>query len=197
MNSTKMNSTKTEAVPGGTALDSQNRPSAVRRPTGEPENRSGFQPSQSQPPNNGAHTKSTKAIVAGIPADVKAIRELRSVRSIPVADIVEVVAAGYPKFDRYLLSKVEHGDEYGIRLRDDAMETLMAKFAPEQRKRRSRDRHSRAMRIQARLSDDVYSRLQRTVAANNITIQSLLEQLILNYIIEQSKGGSHHDQTAQ
>lgn len=146
---------------------------------------------QSQPPNDGACTKSTKSIVAGIPADVKAIRELRTKRSIPVADIVEVVAAGYPKFDRYLLSKVEHGDEYGIRLRDDAMATLMTKFAPERRKRRSRDRHNKAKRVQARLSDDVYSRLQRTVAANNITIQALLEQLILNYIIEHSKGDSH------
>jgi len=146
---------------------------------------------QSQPPNDGACMKSTKSIVAGIPADVKAIRELRTKRSIPVADIVEVVAAGYPKFDRYLLSKVEHGDEYGIRLRDDAMATLMTKFAPEQRKRRSRDRHNKAKRVQARLSDDVYSRLQRTVAANNITIQALLEQLILNYIIEHSKGDSH------
>lgn len=151
---------------------------------------------QSQPPNDGACTKSTESIVAGIPADVKAIRELRTKRSIPVADIVEVVAAGYPKFDRYLLSKVEHGDEYGIRLRDDAMATLMTKFAPEQRKHRSRDRHNKAKRVQARLSDDVYSRLQRTVAANNITIQSLLEQLILNYIIEHSKGDPH-DQTAQ
>ena len=176
-----MNSTKTEAVLRGTALDSQNRPSAVRRPTGEPENRSGFQPSQSQPPNNGAGTKSTKAIVAGVPADVKTLRALRSERRIPVADIVGVVASGYPKFDRYLLSKVEHGDEYGIQLRADAIRALLQRYAPEALERPRRPNRKKRNRIQARLPDTLFEQLQRHLQQTGQTAQDFLEGLVSRF----------------
>lgn len=109
---------------------------------------------QSQPPRDGAKSKSTTSIVDNLPADVKALRALRSERHIPVTDIVEVVASIYPKFDRYLLSKAEHGDEYGIRLRADAERDLMTKFAIKSRGRAEAHRkpnRSKPKRIPAAL----------------------------------------------
>lgn len=83
---------------------------------------------QIQSPVNSADGKSTVSSLNHLPADVKAIVELQDNRHIPTADIVEVVAAIYPKFDRFLLSKVKHGDETGVRLRADAQHELLSHF---------------------------------------------------------------------
>ena len=136
---------------------------------------------QSQPPNNGAGTKSTKAIVAGVPADVKTLRALRSERRIPVADIVGVVASGYPKFDRYLLSKVEHGDEYGIQLRADAIRALLQRYAPEALERPRRPNRKKRNRIQARLPDTLFEQLQRHLQQSGQTAQDFLEGLVSRF----------------
>lgn len=137
---------------------------------------------QSQPPWDGAKSKSTTSIVDNLPADVKALRALRSERHIPVTDIVEVVASIYPKFDRYLLSKAEHGDEYGIRLRADAERDLMTKFAIKSQGRAEAHRkpnRSKPKRITCRLAETTYGALQRLIERNGMTMQAFVETLIL------------------
>lgn len=145
---------------------------------------------QSQPPRDGANSKSTKSIVANLPDDVKALRALRSERHIPVADIVEVVASIYPRFDRYLLSKVEHGDEYGIRLRADAERDLMTKFAIKSQGRAEAHRkpnRSKPRRITCRLAETTYGALQRLIERNGMTMQGFLEALICKALTEGAK----------
>ena len=145
---------------------------------------------QSQPPREGANSKSTKSIVANLPDDVKALRALRSERHIPVADIVEVVASIYPRFDRYLLSKVEHGDEYGIRLRADAERDLMTKFAIKSQGRAEAHRkpnRSKPKRITCRLMETTYEALQRLIEQNGVTMQGFLEALICKALTEGAK----------
>lgn len=142
---------------------------------------------QSQPPQDGANSKSTNLIVTNLPDDVKAIRALRSERHIPVADIVEVVASAYPKFDRYLLSKVEHGDEYGIRLRADAERDLMMRFSSESLVRAEAHRkpnRSKPKRITCRLMETTYEALQRLIEQNGVTMQGFLEALICKALTE-------------
>lgn len=58
------------------------------------------------------------------------LRELRLSKQIPAKDMVAVVQAIYPKYDKTVQSKCENGDAYGVSLRPDAMAALYAHFAP-------------------------------------------------------------------
>lgn len=140
---------------------------------------------------DGATGISTNSIVTNLPADVKAIRALRSERHIPVADIVEVVSSIYPRFDRYLLSKVEHGEEYGIRLRADAQHELLTHFKVTQdaSKGKPRPNRTKPKRISCRLTDKAYELLQRELDRTGVTMQSWLEALIAKALI----GGEAHE----
>ncbi|MBR2226734.1 MAG: hypothetical protein IJ893_02575 [Bacteroidales bacterium] len=139
---------------------------------------------------DGATGISTDSSLDHLPADVKAIRALRSERHIPVADIVEVVSAIYPRFDRYLLSKVEHGEEYGIRLRADAQHELLTHFkvTEDGSKARRKPSRSKPRRISCRLTDKAYGLLQRELDRTGVTMQSWLEALIAKALI----GGNEH-----
>ena len=109
----------------------------------------------------------------------------------PVADIVEVVSAIYPRFDRYLLSKVEHGEEYGIRLRADAQHELLNHFkvAQDASKAKRKPNRSKPRRISCRLTDKAYGLLQRELDRTGVTKQSWLEALIAKALI----GGEAHE----
>lgn len=106
-----------------------------------------------------------------IPQTVKKIkgnplRELRISKNIPAKEMITVVREIYPKYDKMLQSKCEHGDEYGVDIRYDAMDALLAKYAPElleAEKRRRRGGHKLTKRIACRLEDDEYDRLVKYV----------------------------------
>ena len=140
---------------------------------------------QIQSPVSGATGDSTNSIVPNLPADVKAIVELQDNRHIPTADIVEVVAAIYPKFDRFLLSKVKHGDETGVRLRADAQHELLTHFKVTQdaSKAKRKPNRSKPKRISCRLTEKAYGLLQRELDRTGVTLQSWLEALIAKALI--------------
>ena len=80
--------------------------------------------------------------------------------------MITVVREIYPKYDKMLQSKCEHGDEYGVDIRYDAMDALLAKYAPElleAEKRRRQGGHKLTKRIACRLEDDEYDRLVKCV----------------------------------
>lgn len=127
------------------------------------------------------------------------LRTLRISAGITARDMIEVVQTIYPKYDKIIQSKCEHGDEYGIQLRPDAMKALLARFAPEPRKSAPQPRRSKPNRIQARLDDGLYARLQLAVKRDGITIQQFIEQKVQEYLAQHDhlKGDLNHDQTAQ
>ena len=87
------------------------------------------------------------------------LRELRLSKQIPAKDMVAVVQAIYPKYDKTVQSKCENGDAYGVSLRPDAMAALYAHFAPElveSRKTAKKDAHRLTCRISARLETADY-----------------------------------------
>ena len=106
-----------------------------------------------------------------IPQTVKKIkgnplRELRISKNIPAKEMITVVREIYPRYDKMLQSKCEHGDEYGVDIRYDAMDALLAKYAPElleAEKRRRQGGHKLTKRIACRLEDDEYDRLVKCV----------------------------------
>ena len=142
-------------------------------------------PSQQIQSPNGATGKCTDSILPNLPADVKAIVELQDKRHIPTADIVEVVAAIYPKFDRFLLSKVKHGDETGVRLRADAQHELLTHFKVTQdaSKAKRKANRTKPKRISCRLTEKAYGLLQRELDRTGVTMQSWLEALIAKALI--------------
>lgn len=96
------------------------------------------------------------------------LRELRLSKQIPAKDMVAVVQAIYPKYDKTVQSKCENGDAYGVSLRPDAMAALYAHFAPELaegRKAVKKDAHRLTCRISARLETADYEALQRLIEA--------------------------------
>ncbi len=80
------------------------------------------------------------------------LRELRISRQLPAREMVSVVKEIYPKYDKTMQSKCERGDEYGIRIRQDALEALYAKFDPEKLKKdkKKEDGHRLKCRISCR-----------------------------------------------
>ena len=104
------------------------------------------------------------------------------------ADMVAVVQAIYPKYDKTVQSKCENGDAYGVSLRPDAMAALYAHFAPELaegRKAVKKDAHRLTCRISARLETADYEALQRLIEAEGYaTTQDWLTATVRRYIAE-------------
>jgi hypothetical protein len=100
--------------------------------------------------------------------------------------MVSVVQTIYPKFDKTLQSKCERGDVYGIAIRNDAMNALLAKFAPEAGRpaeRRKGDRHRLTCRVSCRLSEDEFRLLQQHVKTDGFgTMQTWLADQIQKYL---------------
>lgn len=97
------------------------------------------------------------------------LRELRLSKSIPAKDMVDIVRTLYPKYDKTMQSKCENGETYGVELRQDAMDALYTKFAPEIKEtaqRRRKDRHRLTCRISARLENELFQVLQKRMEAD-------------------------------
>ena len=116
------------------------------------------------------------------------LRELRLSKQIPAKDMVAVVQAIYPKYDKTVQSKCENGDAYGVSLRPDAMAALYSHFAPElaeSRKTAKKDAHRLTCRISARLETADYEALQRLIEAEGYaTTQDWLTATVRRYIAE-------------
>lgn len=120
------------------------------------------------------------SIVSQKSEDVKTepLRELRISKAIPAKEMVDVVRAIFPKYDKMLQSKCERSSEYGVRIRPEAMDALAAKYAPdevEKIKRKRRGGHRLTCRVTCRLEDAEYAEVVKTVREEGFdTIQSWL-----------------------
>jgi len=114
------------------------------------------------------------------------LRELRISKQLPAKEMVAVVRGMYPKYDKTMQSKCERGDEYGVRIRQDALEALYAKFDPGRLikdKKQAADGHKLKCRISCRLPDDVYAELQQFIKADGFkTTQDWLTHTVERYL---------------
>lgn len=110
------------------------------------------------------------------------LKKLRISKNIPAKDMVAVVKALYPKYDKTVQSKCENGEAYGVCLLPDAAEAIRDTFAPELKKKRKKDHHRLTCRISCRLENDVYEELQRNVKAEGYaTMQDWLTDVVKRY----------------
>lgn len=119
------------------------------------------------------------------------LRTLRVDKQIPAKEMAAVVQRLYPKFDKTMLSKCEHGGEYGATIPRDALDALYAEFAPERleaSKWNRRGRHLLTRRISARLKEADYAVLQRNIAADGYpTVQDWLTDMVRKYNSQKSE----------
>lgn len=141
---------------------------------------------------------STATIIAQAKAKVKPnlLRELREDKGIPPKELVKDIKALYPRFDRPLLTKAEHGDEYGVDLRRDAVEMLAGKYGipldraiPEKRE----DSHRLRCKIACRLEDDDYNDLLQFIHEDGFEqMQAWLTFRVRKYLNQKRKAAIKH-----
>lgn len=124
------------------------------------------------------------------------VRALRLENGLPAKEIVSVVRGLYPKFDKPLLSKCEHGDLYGVDLRPDALSALReyagASGPPEAKNRRKAERRRKVGRCYVRLDKNAYTALQQAIKADGYaTMQGWFEETVKKYLDGRENHGVH------
>ena len=117
------------------------------------------------------------------------VKEFRQERGLSAGEMVAVVRENYPGYDKYIHSKVENPEKYGIRLVSDAerlLEEAFLKTAPAARKP---DRRRLPCRVHCRLSKGRFEQLQQAFnRAGFQTMQCGLDYIIGRYL-EELHGG--------
>ena len=117
---------------------------------------------------------------------VNPLRELRISKNLQAKDMDLTVRTLYPKFDKMLQSKCEHGEEYGIDLKTKAMDALLAKYAPEllaKEKHRRDGCHRLKCKVMCRLEDEEYAELWKRIKKDGFdTMQEWLAFKIRAYL---------------
>ena len=110
------------------------------------------------------------------------IRDLRLTHQLSAPEMADVVRNIYPKFDRYLLSKCEASEVYGIQLMQDAKKALLLKYDPLMLKKK--DNRKCPHRIQCRLDDETFKAFIAKSRADGFkTINDCLVDLIKAYTV--------------
>ena len=112
------------------------------------------------------------------------LQALRLSHSIPARDMAETVQKIYPRFDRYLLSKCEASEVYGVQLKTDALKALYLKYDPDGWAHRKRkDTHKHNSRIYCRMDEATYSRLIAQIRQDGFkTVQDWMLDQVMAYI---------------
>lgn len=109
------------------------------------------------------------------------LRDLRLSSGIPASEIAEAVRKIYPKFDRHLLSKVEHPDDYGVHLLPRGMAAARA-LVPDW-KPKKKDTHRNKFRIYCRMDEATYVKLIGQIRQDGFkTVQDWMLDQITAYI---------------
>lgn len=113
------------------------------------------------------------------------LQTLRLSHKIPARDMAETVQTLYPRFDRYLLSKCESSEVYGVEIKKDALKALYLKYDPAAWAKRIRKSggHKNNSRIYCRMDEDTYKRLIAKIRADGYkTVQDWVMNQILAYL---------------
>lgn len=113
------------------------------------------------------------------------LKDLRLKHSLSGQEMADTVQAIYPRFDRYLLSKCESPELYGVDLRQEGIKALYEKYDPALLKKleKPKDYHRLTCSIRCRLETDVYRMLIAQIHMDGFdTVQAWLTDHVLAYI---------------
>lgn len=123
---------------------------------------------------NASHIKNHKHTISHNKIIVNPLRRFRIENNIPTNEIVETIKAIYPGYDKPLQSKVEHGEQYGIELRQNAIRALEKRFCGTIKKK---DYH-KGFRVSCRLDADTYAAFMAQLEKEEITMQEWISCVI-------------------
>ncbi len=104
------------------------------------------------------------------------VKQYRTSRGLKAKDIVSVIREGYPRYDKFLHSKIENPD-CGVTLVPGAELLLTSAYGKEPQKRRRRDERRLPCRISARIESWKLERLQQRFLCGQ-TMQDFLYDLV-------------------
>ena len=117
------------------------------------------------------------------------VKEFREERGLSSRDMVSVLHETFPGYDKYLHSKVERPDKYGIRLVNEAERLLQDAFVSTHQEVKKRDTRRLPCRVQCRMSKTKLERLQQALKADGFdTVQAGIAYVIDKYLIERGVG---------
>lgn len=109
------------------------------------------------------------------------LRDLRISNGLPAMEIADAVKTVFPKFDRYLLSKCEQPDDYGVKLLPRGMEAARA-LVPGW-KPKKKDGHRNQFRIYCRMDEQTYLALIAQIRCDGFnTVQDWMLGQVKAYI---------------
>ena len=115
------------------------------------------------------------------------VREFRLGKGLQSQEIVKVVNKMYPRYDKYLQSKVERPEKYGIRLTAEAEKLLEEVFGSGMYAPRKKEKRRLAYRLSFRTTKTVYTQLQYILKSEGFnTIQACLTHIVNFYFENQS-----------
>lgn len=111
------------------------------------------------------------------------VKNFREQHGISQRDAVNVIREQFAGFDKYLLSKVENPDKYGVRLVNSAEQALVDAYSTTAINARKPDKRRKPKRVQCRMSEKLYNRLQQALnKAGYDTMQDGLEAIINEWL---------------
>lgn len=111
---------------------------------------------------------------------VNRLRELRRRVKAKPAEFVAAVRTIYPKYDKTLESKCEHGEDYGVQLRPDAMKYLIEKYDA---LAKTADTHRLKGRVSCRLTTDACETFKIYIDERGYyTVQDYLSEYITDLL---------------
>lgn len=143
---------------------------------------------QSQERIDGVETSHPIPILSNLPPDVKLLQEFQQ-RNIPNLDIIDTMRTAWPGFDKSLLSKCRNYKHYGVGLRREAVKLLAEHFGAEAPAAPRQPNRTKARRIQCRLTDEMYGRLQQHLVRTGQSMQGFLEQIIMDHLKREASHG--------
>ena len=125
--------------------------------------------------------KSPKQSISQNAGKVNTLQALREENNLTADEIVHLIKEKYPRYDRFLQSKCEHSELYGVTLVPQAMRLLVERYAglvPSKEEKRTLKN-----RIVCRLSDEDFKLFTEKYKADGFTTrQGVVSFLIKNYI---------------
>lgn len=98
-------------------------------------------------------------------------------------DVIEAIQELYPKYDKYLHSKVVNGEQYGIQIRDDAYKMLGEKFGVKKKQKKSKDYHKLRHQVKCRITPNDYELIMEQIKQSDFdTMQDWLHSLIQSQV---------------
>lgn len=113
------------------------------------------------------------------------VKEFRESKGLDGKQVVSLVRETAPKFDKFLLSKVENPDQYGVRLLDEVEQNLLDTFGERAEKPPKKEARKKPCRVSFRLGKMKMRRLQEALATEGFqTMQQCMEYIVTCWLEE-------------